>query len=79
MIYKTKTTLKILNFADDTLFYTTFKKDIYKTDTAYLNSELDNISKWLKDNMLKLNTDKTRCMLFHSRQDVKMYPWCATR
>ena len=43
------TSLNVLNFADDTLLYTTFKKDNYKTDTAYLNSELDNISKWLKD------------------------------
>ena len=60
------TSLNVLNFADGTLLYTTFKKDNYKTDTAYLNSELDNISKWLKDNKLKLNTDKTRYMLFHS-------------
>ena len=60
------TSLNVLNFADDTLLYTTFKKDNYKTDTAYLNSELGNVSKWLKDNRLKLNTDKTRYMLFHS-------------
>ena len=60
------TSLNVLNFADDTLLYTTFKKNNHKTDTAYLNSELNNLSKWLKDNRLKLNTDKTRYMLLHS-------------
>ena len=30
------TSLKVLNFADNTLIYATFKKDNYTTDTAYL-------------------------------------------
>ena len=58
---QTNTSLKVLNFANDTLLYTTFK-----TDTAYLNSELSEILIWSKDIRLELNTDKTRCMLFHS-------------
>ena len=60
------TTLKVLNFADDTLLYTTLKKNTYKRDNAYLNTELENVSKWLMDNKLKLNVNKTRYMLFHS-------------
>ena len=32
------TTIKFINFADDTLLYTTFKKNTYKKDNAYLNS-----------------------------------------
>ena len=52
------TSLKVLNLADNTLLYTTFKKDDYKTDTAYLNSELDNVSNWFKDIRFKIDTDK---------------------
>ena len=39
------TSLKVLNFSDDTLLYSKFEKDKYKTDIACLNSQLDNISK----------------------------------
>ena len=60
------TTLKIINFADDTLLYTTFKKNTYKKDNEYLNSQLKNVSRWLMDNRLRLNVNKTRYMLFHS-------------
>ena len=66
------TSLKVLNFADNTLLYTRFKKDNHKTNTAYLNSELDDISKGLKENRLKLNTFKTRCMIFYS---IKIDIW----
>ena len=60
------TTLKVLNFADDTLLYTTLKKNTYQQDNIYLNSQLENVSKWLINNRLKLNVNKTRYMLFHS-------------
>ena len=52
-------TLKVINFADDTLLYTTFKKNTYKRDNEYLNSQLKNVSRWLIDNRLKLNLNKT--------------------
>ena len=38
-----KTNLKVLNFTDDLLLYTTFKKKTYKRDNAYLNSQLENV------------------------------------
>ena len=60
------TSLKDLNFADDTLLYTTFKQKTYLQDNANLNQELNNISDWLIVNKVKLNDDKTRCTLFHS-------------
>ena len=69
MIYhdiQNNTSLKVLNFAEDILLYKTFKKDSYKTGTTYVNLELDSISKWLKGSRLKINTDMTRCILFHS-------------
>ena len=53
------TTLKVINFADDTLLYTTFKKNTYKKDNEYLNSQLKNVSRWLIDNRLRLNLNKT--------------------
>ena len=54
---------KTLNFADDTLLYTTFQRNIYVKD---LNLELINKnSDSLNVNKLKLNVNKTRCMLFH--------------
>ena len=59
------TNLKVLNFADDTLLYSTFNKTTYKKDITSLNSELENVSNWLKLNKLKLNLEKTRFMLFH--------------
>ena len=34
------TTLKVINFADDTLLYTAFKKNTYKKDNGYLYSQL---------------------------------------
>ena len=60
------TTLKVLNFADDTLLNTTLKKNTYQRNNKDLNSELENVSKWLIDNRLKLNVNKTRYMLFYS-------------
>ena len=53
------TTLNVINFADDRLLYTTFKKNTYKRDNEYLNSQLKNVSRWLIDNRLKLNLNKT--------------------
>ena len=60
------TTLQVLNFADDALLNTTLKKNTYQRNNIYLNSELENVSKWLIDNRLKLNVNKTRYMLFYS-------------
>ena len=66
IIYKTTPVLKLLNFTDNTLLYTTLKNNNYKTNIANLYSKLDNISKWLRGKKLKLNTDKTRCIFFYS-------------
>ena len=60
-----KTTLKVLNLADETLLYTSLKKNTYQRDNIYLNSDLKNVSKCLIDNRLKLNANKTRYMLIH--------------
>ena len=57
--------LEGLNFADDTLLYSTFNNTTYKNDITNLNSELENISNFLKLNKLKFYLETTRFMLFH--------------
>ena len=42
------------------------KENTYQSDNIYLNSHLENVSKWLIDDRLKLNVNKTRYMLFYS-------------
>ena len=62
------TSMNILNFADDTLFYMTFKT---KLDMEIkLNSELTKISNWLNYNHLKLNTSKTKYMVFSPNSNI---------
>ena len=57
------TSLRVLNFADDTLLYKTFTKNIFYNDGESFNTELKKVSDWLKRYILKLNLDKTRSMI----------------
>lgn len=52
---------KIHMFADDTLIYIT-GKDICNMFTR-INKDLKLLNCWLGDNVLKINTEKTKCML----------------
>ena len=52
----------MLNFADDTLLYFNFNNP--KNAQTYLNTELNKVLQWLETNNLKLNTSKTKYMLF---------------
>ena len=72
------TKLNVLNFADDTLLYTTL--DTGKNVDKFINDELNNVDTWLKSNQLKLNLNKTKYMLFQPRskkfktlQNLKLY------
>ena len=62
---KAATNFHTINFADDTLLYMSFNSD-ESTDFIenIINKELNNIDKWLIENHLKLNTTKTKYMLF---------------
>ena len=58
--------LKFVLFADDTnIFFS--GKDLCTISTI-LNTELEKISTWLKANILSLNLDKTKFMLFRTRK-----------
>ena len=59
------TSLKVLNFADDTMLYKTFTKTTYLNDSKNFNTELTKVSDWLMLNRLKLNLNKTRSMILH--------------
>ncbi len=72
------TKLKVLNFADDTLLYTTL--DTGENVDRFINEELNNVDTWLKNNQLKLNLNKTKYMVFQPRlkkfkplQNLKLY------
>ena len=59
-------------FADDTnLFYT---HQNIKTLFNEMNTELKNISEWLRANKLSINVDKTNFILFHKARDRDNLP-----
>ena len=58
--------LEFILFADDTNIF--FSGKDYCSLSNILNNELHNISIWLKANMLSLNLDKTKFMVFKTRK-----------
>lgn len=60
----------VLNlFADDTLLSVSASTTQEATDK--INEDLTNVSKWLKLNKLKLNIEKTKCMVINKRSKHK--------
>ncbi len=59
------------HFTDDTFIMYSSKK--LKTIETVVNTELSQVSKWLKLNKLSLNTDKTKLIFFHSKQHTFNY------
>ena len=65
--FKKCTKLKVINFADDTMLYYKFKE---RNDIeSFLKSELHKVNKWMKENHLKLNINKTKFMIFAPESD----------
>ena len=63
------------SYADDSNLYISFKvKDKLEKDVAIRKLEacLRDVVKWMRTNMLKLNTDKTEMMLIASKKDLHM-------
>ena len=54
------------HFADDTFIMYSSKK--LKSIETVVNTELKQVSSWLKLNKLSLNSDKTELIFFHSQQ-----------
>ena len=59
------------HFADDTFIMYSNKK--LKTIETVVNTELKQVTKWLKLNKLSLNSDKTKLIFFHSKQHMFNY------
>ena len=59
------------HFADDT--FVMYSNKQLKTIETVVNTELKQVSKWLKLNKLSLNSDKTQLIFFHSKQHTLDY------
>ena len=59
------------HFADDT--FITYNGKKLKTIETIVNTELKQVSKWLRLNKLSLNTGKTELIFFHSKQHSLNY------
>lgn len=57
-------------FADDTLISVSARSTQEAADK--INDDLTNVSKWLKLNKLKLNIEKTKCMVINSRSEINV-------
>ena len=65
---KNSTSMHVLNSADDTLLYNTFSNPNNMENVA--NRELGNVTQWLKVNHLKLNSSKTKFMVFATKSPL---------
>ena len=64
-------------YADDTQRYVSFENNApekQSTAVTRLNTCIGDVHKWLANNMLKLNDDKTEVILFTSKHALKSHP-----
>ena len=59
------TLFKFLMYADDTNLYCSLNNSL---QDVTLNIKLGKVSKWLACNKLSLNVNKTKFMIFHTKQ-----------
>ena len=64
-----KTSLKSLNFADDTMFYKIFIKEKYLNYSKNFNKGLKKVSDCFMGNKVKLYFKKTRSMIRHQSKN----------
>ena len=55
-------------YADDTTIYFNLEDLSGINVEENVSNELNKVNSWLSLNRLSLNTDKTKCMTFHTRQ-----------
>ena len=60
-------------YADDTTLINVLNAFGINKDMQ-LNEELHKVSEWLLGNRLSLNTDKTKCMIFHQYNKIVEIP-----
>ena len=57
-----------LMYADDTTIYLNLEDFSCKNVEENVSNQLNKVNSWLSLNKLSLNTYKTKCMTFHTRQ-----------
>ena len=60
--------LTAILFADDTNVFLLYSHNDSSVVTRVLKAEIDKLSEWFKANKLSLSLDKTKYMLFKSKQ-----------
>ena len=55
-------------YADDTTIYFNLEEFSINNRGTLISSELEKVTVWLRKNKLSLNAQKTKCMIFHTRQ-----------
>ena len=63
-LHKASNRLNFIHYADDTTLLTSIGAN--NTDTTTLNTEIDNVYKWLCANKLSVNISKTKFITFHT-------------
>jgi hypothetical protein len=62
---------KVILYADDTLIYVS-AKTANEVET-FLNEDLQSVAEWLSSNLLTLNCEKSKLLLFGSKQRLKSF------
>ena len=60
--------MKFILFADDSTLSTSFAEENALGFTLTLNHELNNVNNWLTSNLICINADKTKYMIFSYRK-----------
>ena len=61
----------LILYTDDTLLY--YSAETATTLQANINTDLQSLSKWLNENLLTLNYDKTKFLIFANKKQLKTY------
>lgn len=69
-LHESSNSFSFLCYADDTTLSVSLSNDTSNTVAGLLNEELNKVNDWLQLNKLSLNIDKTKCMMFHTKQKV---------
>ena len=64
---------KFILFADDSTLSLEFRTLNYPT-ISLINSELENVNRWLKYNKIAINSDKTKFIIFSYRKNINFSP-----
>ena len=68
------TNIKNQSFADDTQLYRSGRPSDITDSITDLETCIQDVRKWMIDNKLKLNDDKTEALLFHTKKSLSQIP-----